>query len=210
MHEKAHALGWPLLKSYGMTEVGSQIATASDFCSDSSLTILSNIDLRFDHEGFIEIKSDALLTGFVLGDDPHKRFIDPKIDGWYKTQDKGSVVDNSLQIHGRGSNFIKIGGENVNFTELEKVWEKIKLQHQFHEDAVLIDMPDDRLGRAVCVVTLKNDKLSLLQPLINDFHKNVLPIAKIRKTYHVDTLPRSDLFKLKKEDLRKQLVSHQS
>ncbi|MBA2727618.1 MAG: AMP-binding protein [Parachlamydiaceae bacterium] len=205
LHEKAIDLGWPLLKSYGMTEVGSQIATASNSLSDSFLTILKHINLRFDTEGFIEIKSDALLSGFVHGDDPNKRFIDPKVEGWYKTQDKGGIVNNSLQIYGRGTNFIKIGGENVNFSELEKIWENIKFFHKFHEDAVIIDLPDDRLGRNVCLAVASSKENCDLNALLKDFHKQVLPIAKIRSVFYVDKLPRSELYKLKKEELRKMI-----
>lgn len=206
VHAKAKSLGWPLLKSYGMTEACSQIATASNIHSDASLIILKHMHLRFDEESFIEIKSDALLSGFVQGDDPLKRFMDPKVEGWYKTQDKGGITDNSLQVYGRGANFMKIGGENINFTELEKIWEGIKLRHQCPIDAVLIDMQDERLGRSVCLAVAKNNENTNLNSLIEEFRRQVIPIAKIRAIYHVDSLPRSELYKLKKETLRKMIL----
>lgn len=204
LHEKGLALGWPLLKSYGMTEICSQIATASTPRAD--LKLLKHVNLRFNVEDFIEIKSDALLTGFVQGNDPDKRFIDPKVEGWYITQDKGTMSDGRLQIFGRGANFIKIGGENISFSELESTWENIKIKHQCHHDAVLIDLPDERLGKIVCLATVASNVN--FDPLIEEYHKEVIPIAKIRQIYTVDAIPRTELFKLKKNELREILQQH--
>lgn len=209
LHEKAYTLGWPLLKSYGMTEVCSQIATASQTDPEANLQVLKHIELRFNPENFIEIKTGALLTGFVHGNDPEKKFIDPKVNGWYTTQDKGTLEDNFLQIHGRGANFIKIGGENINVSQLESLWENIKVQHRCTFDAVLIDLPDERLGNIIglAVVAAKEESLANLDPLIKEYNAQVLPIAKIRKTFSVAFLPRTELFKVKKNELR-QLIGN--
>lgn len=209
LHEKGVALGWPLLKSYGMTEICSQIATA--MTAKTKLALLKHVDLRFNADDFIEIKSDALLTGFVHGNDPDKRFIDPKVEGWYTTQDKGTVADGLLQVFGRGANFIKIGGENISFSELESTWENIKIKHQCGHDAVLIDLPDERLGKIVCLATVASKDMVHFDPLIEEYHKEVIPIAKIRQIYTVDAIPRTELFKLKKNELRETIMkSHTS
>lgn len=205
LHEKAYALGWPLLKSYGMTEVCSQVATASQTDPDAHLQVLKHIELRFNTEDFIEIKSDALLTGFIHGNDPKKNFIDPKVEGWYTTQDKGALKDSFLQIYGRGSNFIKIGGENINVSQLESLWENIKVQHHCTSDVVLIDMPDERLGNIICLAAASNS-LTYLDALIKEYNCQVLPLAKIRKTFHLEALPRTELFKLKKNELRQAIM----
>ncbi|MBA3237801.1 MAG: AMP-binding protein [Parachlamydiaceae bacterium] len=202
LQEKGHALGWPLLKSYGMTEICSQIATASSTHPHANLELLNHVNLRFSAEGFIEIRSDALLTGFVQGNDPDKRFIDPKVEGWYISQDKGLATDGILQVFGRGANFIKIGGENISFSELETLWENIKVKHNCCQDVVLIDLPDERLGRIVCLVKTGTEHIVHLDTLIDEYHKEVIPIAKIRQIYTVNAIPRSELFKLKKHELR--------
>ncbi len=88
LHEKAVALGWPLLKSYGLTETCSQVATALDSHPAAELQILSHVDLMTNEEGFIRVRGSSLLTGFVHGNDPERRFIDPKVEGWYTTQDR--------------------------------------------------------------------------------------------------------------------------
>jgi O-succinylbenzoic acid--CoA ligase len=206
LHEQAYALGWPLLKSYGMTEACSQIATAWHPEPKTNLAILKHMQLRINAEGFIEIKSDALLSGYVQGDDPMRKFIDPKVDGWYTTQDKGSIEDGNLKIFGRGSNFLKIGGENINFSDLELVWADIKVKHHCPDDIVLIDMPDERLGSIICLAAAVPEGSIDLEPLMEEYRKQVIPIAKIRKVYYVSNIPRTDLYKLKKAELRQMLI----
>jgi O-succinylbenzoic acid--CoA ligase len=202
---RAFQLGWPLFKSYGMTEVCSQIATATTTDVNSELTILKHIQLKINAQGFIEIKSDALLTGFVHGDDPKKKFIDSKQNGWYTTQDKGAMEAGNLKIYGRGANFLKIGGENINFSQLEAIWEEIKIQYHCHDEMALIDLPDERLGWIICLATTKKDVN--YGPLIEEFHKKAVPIAKIRAVYTVDHIPRTALYKLNREELRNMILN---
>lgn len=208
LHEKAFSLGWPLLKSYGMTEVCSQIATSLNPNPQAPLEILKHIRLRFNPENFIEIKSLALLTGFVQGNDPEKKFIDPKKDGWYTTQDIGKMRAGFLQILGRGSHFMKIAGENVSVSELEAVWDNIKLMHSSKDDTVLIDLPNERLGRIICLAAAVSKERGEIEPLIEDYNRQVLPLAKIRKIYYLDSLPRTELQKLKKNELREIIKTH--
>ncbi len=208
LHEEAFAMGWPFFKSYGMTEVCSQIATALSPDPKENIVLLKHIELRFNAEKFIEIKSDALLTGFIHGNDPHRNFIDPKVQGWYTTQDMGSIDVGVFKIEGRGSNFIKIGGENVSFSELESVWENIKFKHRYQNDAVLIDLPDDRLGKIICLAVLASE--GNLDPLIAEFHKRVIPLAKIRHVFTVESIPRTELFKLKRKELIETILKQNS
>lgn len=204
LHEVACELGWPLHRSYGMTEVCSQIATSRSPKPGQSLELLSHVAARINENQFIEIKSEALLTGYIEPNHPEKRWIDPKRDGWYTTQDKGELKGSELIIHGRGAGFLKIGGENVNFAELENLWDKIKVQCPVGCDTALIDILDERLGRVVCLVCDK--ECDLAEP-IKRFQSQVLPIAKIRRVYHVEKIPRTALHKLKKEDLRSMILS---
>jgi o-succinylbenzoate---CoA ligase len=207
LHERAFGLGWPILISYGMTEVCSQIATAIDFRSDSMILPLNHVEIRFTHEDVIEIKSEALLTGYVNGNDPDKSFIDPKVDGWYATQDRGGFVKGKIVLYGRGASFIKIGGENISFSELEDVWENIKVRNQWQDDAVLIDVPDERLGHIVCLAVGSSEENVKIDFLIKEYHQQVISIAKIRRIYYLKSIPRTQLHKLRKRDLRKLIES---
>ncbi|MBO9667514.1 MAG: AMP-binding protein, partial [Bdellovibrio sp.] len=66
LFDRARALGWPLLPSYGMTETASQIATASlqslQNLEYPAIELLSHADARTNAEGFLEVTSLSLFT----------------------------------------------------------------------------------------------------------------------------------------------------
>lgn len=206
LHEQAYRLGWTLFKSYGMTETCSQIATAIYPTPKAEMVILNHIKLDITQDGFIKIKSNSLLTGYVRGDDPKKEFIDPKVDGWYTTQDKGSIESGVLKVEGRGSSFLKIGGENINLTSLEATWEAVRLEHHCQDDIVIIDMPDERLGKIICLAGSSKGNDNKFDDMIASFNKQVIAIAKIRKFFLVKKIPRTPLGKLIKEELRQAIL----
>ena len=147
----ARALGWPALPSYGLSECCSQVATAAvdsgagEWADSPPLLLLPHVSARADADGRIQIQSPALLTGYGLVDaDGTARFVDPKENGWFLTEDRGSVTGNVLTIAGRLGDFVKIGGESVDVARLNRLWERQGLA-----ESVLIAVPDARLGAAI-------------------------------------------------------------
>ena len=67
LYKSARTLKWPVLPSYGLTECGSQVATAElsslKTLTFPSLKILSHVELKIK-KGEIALKSKSLLTGF--------------------------------------------------------------------------------------------------------------------------------------------------
>jgi O-succinylbenzoic acid--CoA ligase len=202
LHQQAWNLGWPLYPSYGMTECCSQIATAKTPEPLVAFTPLDHVLLRIHPEGWIEINSPALFTAYLQCEEK-PIFIDPKIEGWFRTEDKGALDNGFLKLFGRGAHFLKIGGENCNMSRLENIWEEIKGPL----DAVLIDLEDERLGRAIHLASTSQD-LSL-EKCIDKFNQKVLPFEKIRNVHLVAEIPRSPLQKLLKNNLRGLLSCNQ-
>lgn len=200
LHQRALALGWPLFPTYGMTECCSQAATAKDSSPNSGLIPLSHMKIKINPDGIIHIKSPSLLTGCLLCDPQEPKFYDPKIEGWFCTDDRGFFENGILKIFGRGENFIKIGGEGIDVSFLEKRWEEVCLKLCLSEDTALIDLADERLGRTIHLAKKGDEDL---QDAIALFNSKVLPNAKIRKIHHVPMIPRSPLGKLLKSELRK-------
>ena len=71
LYKSARKLKWPLLPSYGLTELCSQTATA-ELCSLElnqypSLRILDHCKVQI-REGRIAVQSNSLLTGWVVMD----------------------------------------------------------------------------------------------------------------------------------------------
>lgn len=113
LHRRARQLGWPLLRTFGMTETASQIATehqpappsAADHDSARTapwLPVLAAWQLRLHRNdvppltatdaataGSLEIRGPALFSGYVEADPeaPGWRWIDPRRDGWWRCRD---------------------------------------------------------------------------------------------------------------------------
>lgn len=200
---KAKRLGWPLLPSYGLTECSSQVATANlSHLFESrlpELEILPHIELKISTEGQICIKSPALFTACARLKEGKLHFLPAINNGWYVTEDLGEVIGKYLKVYGRKGDFIKVGGENVDFGRLEQVLMDTKFQLNFHADVALGAIPDDRLGHAIHLFTTDKD-YDLLQ---TEFNRHVMPFEKIRKVHCVTEIPRSPLNKILRNELLK-------
>lgn len=202
IYAKALGLGWRLLPSYGLTECASQVATAQygdwDLDSFPLLKPLPHVELSFNELGYLKIKSASLLSGYL--DSTH--FYDPKIAGYFVTEDKALFDGNFIQSISRGENFFKIGGENVDFLRLEKILEEEKLTLNLDEDCALFAFEEERLGYQIhlAVTTKMHDKIDLL---VKRYHDRVFPFERIRQIHFVREIPRTSLKKILKSELLK-------
>ena len=199
---RALDLGWPCLPSYGMTETCSQIATALS-PEDPRLTLLSHADARVSADGRLSVKSKSLLSAQITfkpstqsgnhhGAQIGAHLIDPKIDGWFITEDHAHIDDRVLTIEGRAHDFVKIGGEGVSVARLEEKLEQLKLALRFQGDAALVAAHDERLGATLVLLTTEPDS----KALVDKFNATVAPFERIRVLKQVTEIPRSPLGKL--------------
>lgn len=203
LYTQARALGWPLLPSYGLTECSSQVATASlaslQETAYPSLSVLSHVEVKINEAGYICVKSPALLTGYAISTPEGLRFINPTQDGWYTTEDLGEIDGVCLKVRGRDTDFIKIGGESVDMSRLDKILEKGRITLGIHLDVALIAVPDERLGHVIHLATASSEQE--VQPLVTYFQNHVLPFEKIRKVHLLPSIPRSPLGKVQRAKL---------
>lgn len=127
LYRSARELGWRCLPSYGMTETCSQVATADPAAADEAcpqvLPILRHAELRVQSEGRILVRASSLLTCYVhvhlaSGD---VRCVDPKRDGWFETDDLGTVTPGGVEVIGRATDTVKVLGELVSLSAVEAV-----------------------------------------------------------------------------------------
>ena len=187
LYERARALGWPLLPSYGMTETCSQVATAT--LSSPELRLLDHIEARAEDDGRLAFRGASLLTGYAS----EHGLEDPKTsDGWFVTEDLGSVDGCSdgrtLQVEGRRGDFVKIGGESVDLTRLDAILASIAGPH-----AAVVAVPEPRLGR---VIHLAIDPSVDSDGVLAAFNAAVHPFERARAIHRVAEIPRSPLGKL--------------
>lgn len=204
LYFKGVELGWKLLPSYGLTECASQVATAKygswSLSEYPLLAPLKHVQLDMTEDGSLKIKSDALLSAY-LKEDRGFKLHDPKVEGWFTTEDKVIFKNDCIKSVSRGEYFIKIGGENVDLLRLENILEEEKLTLQFKLDAALAALPDDRLGHRLYLV-VEGPENEEVKKLTNQYHKRVLPFERINQILSVNKIPRSDLNKILKEDLK--------
>lgn len=196
LYNDARALGWPVLPSYGMTEACSQIATAKG--EDPELEILRHIEVRVEDEERLAFRGPSLLTGYAFYD-PRGRaaFTDPKVDGWFVSEDRGQVEGNRLRPMGRAGAFVKIGGESVDLARLDAILDSIRAA----TEAAIVAVPDDRLGHVIHLATTTSEAGGIVEA----FNARVLPFERIRSVRRVSAIPRSPLGKLLRAKLNAEL-----
>ena len=200
LYERALELGWPLLPTYGMTEAGSQIATAplpEPSRRLSELQVLRHFEVRLSPEGLLQLKGPSLLSAMILrGPERKPQRVDFQKGEWFQTQDRASIQGRSLQILGRVGDFVKIGGESVEMARLRDLFESLRLELGIEKDVALIPVPDARLGHVIHAMGEEGLTDLEVDLLSHQYHSQVLAFEKIRKWHRLSVLPRTSLGKL--------------
>lgn len=185
LYEQARALGWPLLPSYGMTECCSQVATAT--LDSPELLLLDHVEARIEDDGRLAVQSESLLTGYAT----EEGFRDPKVDGWFITEDLAALDGRVLRMEGRRGDFVKIGGESVDLSRLDRILAEL------HADAAVVAIADTRLGHVIALTVAAGDA----EAIASAFNERVLPFERVRRVFHVAEIPRTPLGKLMRKRL---------
>lgn len=206
LYTKAKELNWPLLPSYGLTELCSQVATASlsslENNSFPELKILPHTQLKVKN-GTLHIQSKALLKGYF--DLEKKKFWDPKsFEGWFDTGDMGKVEGENLTIKGRRDHQIKILGELTDLTELSHQLESLVFELNLKDQFILIPVSDKRKGWDLQIVTTSFNEQNILK-VIREFNKTAAPFQRVKTVYSVEKLPETDIFKPSLNQIKKQI-----
>lgn len=189
LYRDARALGWPVLPSYGMTECASQVATARD--GSPELELLDHVELRIGDDGRIAIRSQALFSGYAT----EGGLVDPKVDGWFVTEDLGSIDGRTLWVEGRRGDFVKIGGESVDLSRLDRILAQVT------PDAAVLAIPDERLGSVIGLAMTTGDSDSITEA----FNARVMPFERVRRVVIVAAIPRTPLGKIIRRRLLEEL-----
>lgn len=212
LYVAALKLGWKLLLSYGLTECASQVATAPYGAWETEgfplAQPLSHVQLALDEKGYLKIKSPSLLSAYIEDIQGQFSLRDPKIDGWFTTEDVAQLEGSWLKSIRRGEDFVKIGGENVDLLRLESVLSDQKRCLNIQEDMALIALPDPRLGYAIHLALAAPEVRSEVTRCIHRYHERVFPFEKIHHVHCIHAIPRSPLNKVLKKELRALLKSY--
>ncbi len=208
LFRQALELGWPLVRTYGMTETSAMIA----YKEKSSkvwrrLPHLEKWESGSDQK--IKFYGPSLLTGYLLVSlmpvpmpvstpvGGTGQWVDPKQQGWFETDDRGEIENDELLLLGRESELVKVKGESVSLLELNERWQSFCQEKQFSANSIIVCLPHERDGGEIVLVT---DDCVLIEQ-IDDFQKKLLPFQKIQKVFAKILIPRTELGKIKTADL---------
>jgi acyl-CoA synthetase (AMP-forming)/AMP-acid ligase II len=129
----------------------------------------------------------------------------PALEGWLPTRDMGWIdADGYIFLAGRKDDMIIRGGENISPAEVEAVL----YSHTAIEEAAVIGMPDVEWGQRVVAVVVKREGSELSTDELSEFCRSRLASFKKPEVFHfLDTLPKNQMGKVLKKDLRMQFSS---
>lgn len=205
LHAEAIGLGWPLLRTYGMTEAASQVATEPTVGGTGNVRykVLPHLEASSAEDGRLRVRGASLLTGYIsLNAEGKPCLWDPKdAEGWFNSEDYGHVSEGWVRFEGRASERLKIGGEITNLTMLSALILKETRDLIDHRQCSLLAVPDERLEWVVGLATESTADPEAVSLLVERFNASVLPFERIRRQFVVDRIPRTELGKVKRAEL---------
>jgi O-succinylbenzoic acid--CoA ligase len=175
-----------VVTTYGMTETGSGVVYDG--------LPLDGVEVAIGPGSEVKLRGPMLLRAYRDGTDPRDG------DGWFATGDAGSIgPDSRLHVHGRLSELIISGGENVWPAAVEAVLRR----HRAVADVVVAGRPDPEWGDVVVawVVAAESSAPPSLGDLRALVSEQLAPWAAPRRLVLVDALPTAALGKVRRDQL---------
>ena len=212
--ERAHALGYPLAPTYGLTEAASQVATRLP--ADSAppfhgrLRALPGTELRVvgsDGQGLapgevgeICVRGPTLMRAYLGQPEASARALR---HGWLHTGDVGTLDDEGgLTVLDRRDDLIVSGGENIYPGELESVI----AGHPAVAEVAVVAAPDAEFGAhpvAWWVAEAARPGEPAQEPDLAAYCRGRLAAYKLpRRFVRVESLPRNAAGKVLRRELR--------
>jgi long-chain acyl-CoA synthetase len=128
----------------------------------------------------------------------------PAQDGWLPTRDMGWIDgDGYIFLAGRKDDMIIRGGENISPAEIEAVL----YSHSGVEEAAVVGVPDVEWGQRVAAVVVARPGVHLDESELSEFCRQRLATFKKPELFRfVEALPKNQMGKVLKKDLRAQLA----
>ncbi|WP_395736722.1 AMP-binding protein [Prosthecobacter sp.] len=204
LEQAALDLGWPVRRTYGMTETASGVAAQRE--AGGGMEVLPIWKVSTSAEGVLSVSGPALAKGYAIQEGGVWRWEEIPASGM-RTRDRVEVWQNAagatcLRFLGRESGIVKILGELVALEPIQDRIEALKLQLGLGgADAAVCDVPDGRKESQLVLAvsgTCVSDS-AILQTSLNNLLR---PLEHIHDVRHVPAIPRSELGKVKLAELR--------
>lgn len=192
LFSRAVNLGWPVIKTFGMTEICSQLASAKS-AEDPSLEVLPIHQIKITQDKRLWIKSQAMFTlefifenGLVKTNTSRSRF---DTDGFFPTNDLVETRNGELFHLGRIDGQVKINGRLTSVNTLRDELYTFALKNDLYGHLELSIISDERSGK---LLEILYDQDFNQEALSHQFSPTKLAYRR------VPSFTRTDLGKLKK------------
>ena len=194
LEKSAVSLGWPVVRTFGMSEVCSQLCTGED--TAGHLIPLPLHTLKVSERGQLLVKSQSLFSylitksgqGWILTSAEDLK----QSDGFYPLPDQVILREGNLLHQGRIDQSIKSSGHLVDLRALKEILDALMLKENLWGEMELVMKPSSRHGTSLSLhVTPKVPEI-----VIRTFKKLIAPV-KVDCRNHGSGLFRTELGKFK-------------
>jgi O-succinylbenzoic acid--CoA ligase len=192
---RATALGLAPSQTYGLTEAASQVCTLlpaeAKTHAGSAGRALPGMTVRLV-DGVIQVRGPTLFSGY----EANGILTEPlPADGWFTTGDLGELdADGYLTVHGRRSDLIVSGGENVYPAEVEAQLER----HPQIAEAGVYGEANPEWGQVVVAVLVARGERPSDDALTTWLAEHLAGFKRPRRWRWADGLPRTATGKLQR------------
>ena len=194
---EAQNLGIPALATYGLTEASSQLATQQELARPG-LFLLPKTEARLAGDGELEIRGPSV----VLGEYENGKYLARPSD-WLPTGDLAELHPdaNSLVMLGRKKELVVSGGVKIIPREVEEIFSRLTRI----ESCAFIGVPDSEWGEKGILVY--ESPQALPKEIFHELKLQLGPIKNPKSFMHWDEIPRNQLGKISRADVRRRYLS---
>jgi len=208
--------GTPVFQGYGLTET-SPVVTLNPFDRPKLETIgvpIPGTDVRIvdangkdvprGQPGELLVKGPQVMRGYWQRPDETEKVLK---DGWLATGDIATMdEDGYLSIVDRKKDMILVSGFNVYPNEVEAVI----AEHAGVKDVAVIGVPDELSGEAVHAYIVRRDPTLTADAVRQHCRKSLTNYKIPREVIFRDELPKSNVGKVIRKDLREEVLRSRS
>lgn len=156
-------------------------------------------DVGFGEKGELWVRGPQVMKGYWHNEKATAESITP--DGWFKTGDYAQIDEEGyIKIVDRKKDLIIVSGFNVFPSEVEEVVNS----HPGVAECAAIGVPSEKTGEAIKLFVVRRDQVLTLDDVKAHCRENLTAYKVPKEIVFVDDLPKSNVGKILRREIREQ------